>query len=373
MDQAEYGNLPRKLRILVAPLDWGLGHATRCIPLIRELVEQNCDIWLAGEGKQEALLRSEFPELPFLSLPGYRINFSKTKNGLPGKIFFQLPRIFSAVKKENTWLKRMILIHQFDAVISDNRFGLYHNKIPCIFITHQLKIKSPLGKWNEKILQKWNYHYINRFTGCWIPDMAEENNLAGELSHPLKKPKIPVQYIGPLSRFEKSGSEEIKDHILIVLSGPEPQRSIFENKIIKEISHYPATATIVRGLPSSLSLIPSTDMIKFYNHLPAKELSVEMEKAEWVISRSGYSTIMDIIKLQKKSIFVASPGQTEQEYLAWFMQKRQIAYHTDQNEFSIMTALEKAKKFNYIIPSFNFSEQMKKIIKEFVANLEVNL
>ena len=175
---------------------------------------------------------------------------------------------------------------------------------PRIILTHQLNIKTNLGKWSENWLQKRNYKYINRFTECWVPDEEGENNLAGELSHPKTKPIIPIRYIGPLSRFKKatelSDSSPGAGNLLILISGPEPQRTILENKIIKDIAHYNGAATVIRGLPGNLNLIPSTNTIRFYNHLPAEALNKEMNKAEYIISRSGYSTIMDIRRLQKK-------------------------------------------------------------------------
>jgi uncharacterized protein (TIGR00661 family) len=340
-----------KQRILVAPLDWGLGHATRCIFIIRQLLVQSCEVWLAGEGAQEQLLKTEFPELPFLELPGYRINYAKNARGLIWKMLQQGPKMQRAIQYEHRWLKKAVKEYGFDAVISDNRYGLYHAAIPSIFITHQLSIKSSLGKWTEKILQKRNYQYINRFSACWVPDVAEENNLAGELSHPQLKPTIPVQYIGPLSRFEKTETETKKNHLLVVLSGPEPQRSILEEKMIADISHYDGTATIVRGLPGIPSLIPSTNMIKFYNHLPSAELNAAMQEAEYVISRSGYSTVMDIIALQKKSILIPTPGQTEQEYLGNYLMKKGIALCINQKDFLLHSALKSADTYPYSIPS----------------------
>lgn len=337
----------RKYRILIAPLDWGLGHATRCIPVIEELLANGCEVWLAGKGMQEILLKGEFPDLPFLQLEGYRVQYSRMSKGFILKIFMQIPKIISAIRKEHRWLKKMIVKYEFDAVISDNRFGLHDKRIPTIFITHQLSIKSFSGKWSDKILQKWNYKYINRFNQCWVPDFAGENNLAGELSHPVSPPAIPVKYIGLLSRFEKKEGGELKDHLLFILSGPEPQRSILEDRIVDEISHYPGTATIVRGLPSALSVIPSTGMIKFYNHLSSKELNEEMQKAEWIISRSGYTTVMDIVKLRKKSILIPTPGQTEQEYLGKYLQENEIAVAITQDEFSLTGSLAWAKQFNY--------------------------
>jgi len=370
MNQPLKHKIPGKPRILVAPLDWGLGHASRCIPIIRELIEQGSDVWLAGEGAQETLLKTEFPLLPFLQLPGYRITYSKTSTGLIWKMIQQWPKMQKAITAENVWLKNVINEYSFDAVISDNRYGLYHPIVPCVFITHQLTIKSPLGKWTEQLLQKRNYHYINRFKECWVPDIKGENNLAGELSHPVKKPAVPVNYIGLLSRFEKKeASNDAGDkgnHLLIVLSGPEPQRTLLEEKIINDISHYNGTATIVRGLPGSPSLIPSTNMIKFYNHLPAAELNKVMQEAELVISRSGYSTIMDILALQKKSILIPTPGQTEQEYLGRYLMDKKIIVCCNQENFSVQQSLAVAKNFQYDLPAINNSTLLKKAIETFL-------
>jgi len=332
-------------KLLVAPLDWGLGHATRCVPVIRDLLNNNCEVWLAGEEAQEKLLREEFPSLAFLPLKGYRIKYAK--NGLTAKILLKIPSILNSIKEENKWLKEQVSKFGFEGVISDNRYGLYHEKISSVFITHQLYIKSSLGKWSEKILQKWNYKFINRFHQCWVPDEKGENNLAGALSHPVKLPSILTKYIGPLSRFEKKNIDEIRNHLLIILSGPEPQRTILENKVVDQIVNYPATATIVRGLPGEKNIIPSTNTLHFYNHLSSEELNQEAMKAEFIISRSGYSTVMDIAALRKKSILIPTPGQTEQEYLGDYLMKKQFSFCVDQNNFSLLKNVEEARNFEY--------------------------
>lgn len=332
-------------KLLVAPLDWGLGHATRCVPIIRDLLNNDCEVWLAGEGAQEKLLREEFPSLPFLPLKGYHIKYSKS--GLAAKLVFQIPSILRSIREENSWLKEQIKSHGFEAVVSDNRYGLYHESIFSAIITHQLRIKSSLGQLSENLLQKWNYKLINKFDECWIPDKEGENNLAGALSHPHKLPSIPVKYIGSQSRFNSLNIEVEKDHLLIILSGPEPQRTIFENKIIEEIVNYPGTATIVRGLPGEKNIVPSTNTIHFYNHLKANDLNIEMMKAEFIIGRSGYSTIMDIGELGKRSILVPTPGQTEQEYLADLGMQKRFAYCVKQKEFSLLKVISEARRFDF--------------------------
>lgn len=340
---------PRKPRILVAPLDWGLGHATRCIPVIYELIAQKADVWLAGEGAQQALLELEFPGLPFLPLKGYRVKYGRSSGGLLRSIFLQVPRLLRSIRNEHEWLLQVVEEHGFDVIISDNRFGLYHPTIHSVFITHQLNIKSPLGKWSERLLQKNNYRYIDQFDECWVLDEKGTNNLAGNLSHPESMPEIPVYYIGGLSRLQKTGEQERKGHLFITLSGPEPQRTMLENVIINQISHYNGTATIVRGLPDSSSIIPSTNDIRFYNHLSTEEYSKEMERAEYVISRSGYSTVMDLMKLGKKSILIPTPGQTEQEYLGKYLMSMKKAYCASQSKFRLGNALKEARGFGYDI------------------------
>ena len=376
LDQTEIVKFPdgdyvqgRKPRILVAPLDWGLGHATRCIPIIRELLQQGAEVSMAGEGAQEQLLRAEFPDVPFLPLQGYRVKYASTRSGVIRKIIAQSPKFLKAIGKEHEWLKKIIKENKIDTVISDNRYGLYNAEIPCVLITHQLAIKSPFGRWSEWLLQKRNYKYINRFTECWIPDLQGSDNLAGDLSHPVTMPKANVRYIGWLSRFKKNLLQEKTGHLLIILSGPEPQRSLFENIIIRDIAHYEGSATIVRGLPGTNALLPSTNSIRIYNHLPAKQLNEEMEVAEFVISRSGYSTVMDIAALQKKSILVPTPGQTEQEYLAGYYMENNIALAVSQQFFSLPAEIQKARVFHYRLPEIVSRNNLKTTIEDLLSRL----
>ena len=186
---------------------------------------------------------------------------------------------------------------------------------------------------------------------------------------------MPVTYIGFLSRFQKRdqppGSTTAQPgHLLFILSGPEPQRTLLEDKVIDDVSHYPGTATIVRGLPSSLSTIPSTGMIKVFNHLPADALRQEVEKAELVISRSGYSTVMDLIALQKKAILIPTPGQTEQEYLAAHLHRQHIAFTIAQNHFSLFDVLQQEKHFNYQLMVPPTDGRLKDAIQNFLFKVK---
>lgn len=358
----------RKPRILVAPLDWGLGHATRCIPVIRELLKRDCEVLLAGEGLQEALLKTEFPHLDMLPLAGYRVRYPASGIFMPLKLLWQLPRIYDAIKEEHRWLKRKVRELNIDAVISDNRFGLYHKNIPCIFLTHQLHIKSPWQQ-TDFFLQKLNYRYIRRFSECWVPDWAGKENLAGDLSHPSRMPALPVHYTGPLSRFTKRGIAQKKNHVLILLSGPETQRTKLENIIVEQISRFNGSAVVVRGLPAASSLIPSTDSILFYNHLPSEELNREMEKAEYIIARSGYSTIMDALSLGKKCILIPTPGQTEQEYLAQSLSGKKMVLAIKQKNFSLPEVLRQASEFPFIMPPANAESPLPEVVHRLLLRL----
>jgi uncharacterized protein (TIGR00661 family) len=336
-------NLTGKPRVLVAPLDWGLGHATRCIPLISGLIKQGYVVMVAAEGRTKLLLEQEFPTLEYLPLKGYSISYTKTRVGLFFSMIRQMPKILSSIRAENEWLKKTVKKYGIDIIISDNRYGLFNKEIHSVFLTHQLLIKTPVF---QKRLQKLNFYFINKFDECWVPDFNGEPNLAGILSHPKKMPAIPVRYIGWLSRFEKAEQKEEK-HLLILLSGPEPQRTILENKILKQLENFSQPVLMIRGLPGDISSIQVPPNVKFVNHLPAKELKEAIHNSSFVIARSGYSTIMDLLKLKKKSILIPTPGQTEQEYLARHLLEKQLAFCAQQQTFDLNKALVAASTFPY--------------------------
>jgi uncharacterized protein (TIGR00661 family) len=333
-------------RILLAPLDWGLGHATRCIPLINELISEGHHVFLAGDGKIKTLLVQEFPDLPFITLKGYDIYYAATKKGLPFTMLLQVPKILEAIRYEHNWLNKAMQEYGFDVVISDNRYGLYHPHAKSIFITHQLLIKTPF-RFTDKILQKINYYFINRFDECWIPDLELSPYLAGVLAHPSVLPRIPVKYIGPLSRFTETPSNKGGDQLLVLLSGPEPQRSMLEQKILQQLNHIDKQVLLVRGVPGETSIPVAASHIDIKNHLPARQLEDALQHASMVISRCGYSTIMDLMAMNKRSILIPTPGQTEQEYLAQHLMQHNLALCIAQDKFDLRTALSLAASFPY--------------------------
>ena len=340
--------MKRKKRILVAPLDWGIGHATRCVPVIKNLLFRNFEVIIAADKNPLDLLRKEFPEIKTIKLKGYEVSYSKYIP-MALNILIQIPKICYRIKKENKILKDIIDRYSIDGIISDNRFGLYTAKIPCVFITHQLKINSP---YFEQIIQNINYKFINNYSQCWIPDSKEEK-LSGELGHPGFLPNN-TKYIGSLSRMKKSINKELCYDILVIVSGPEPQKTIFAEKMKKLLKKRKEKSIIVLGSPSK----NNTEKIKnltIKSFADSQELSNLLAQSNIVICRSGYSTIMDLAKIGKKAILIPTPGQTEQEYLASYFLKRKICYSENQNNLNIERMLINSKKF------IGFSKREQKI------------
>ena len=368
-------NLYKSFNILISPLDWGLGHATRCIPIINQLIKQGNNVFIAAEGNIKALLKSEFPQVTFLPLQGYNIKYAKQKKWLILKILIQIPRIIYIILKEHQWLKNTIRTYSINAVISDNRFGLYTTEVPCVYITHQLHIKAG-NNLIEKIIIYIHQFFINKYTECWIPDFEGCKNIAGELSHPSSI-HTNVKYIGCLSRFHLIENVQIKYDLLIILSGPEPQRTIFEKILLQQLNKFKRTVLFIRGLPGAdvpfsngeIIFLKTTPKIEIKNHLNSVELNLAIQQSEIVISRSGYTTVMDLIKLNKKAILIPTPGQTEQEYLAKHLMNNKIFYTENQSEFKLNNALDKAAKLNFSIEKLHMNQYIK-IVDKFLDKLK---
>ncbi|MEN9298949.1 MAG: hypothetical protein RLZZ429_1262 [Bacteroidota bacterium] len=323
--------------------------------MIRALNHAGYRVYIATQGPQQTLLQKEFPDNPFLSLPGYQVRYSRSKGWLPFKIMQQLPALLRIVQWEHRWLEEAIEQYGIDLVISDNRYGLWTKKCRTVFITHQLQIKAPF-LWLEHIIQRIHYRFIERFNACWVPDQEEGNGLAGTLSHPNRKPAIPVTYIGLLSRFYASNSIN-KKQITVLLSGPEPQRTLLEEKIIAQLSSIHKEVLLVRGLPAAMDNITVPPHIKAVNHLTAEALQAVLENSSIVIARSGYSSMMDFSRLHCTTILIPTPGQTEQEYLAKRCEQKGYAIHAEQLDLDLNQALAKAESNTVVFPSFHFFEE----------------
>ena len=343
--------------VCIAPIDWGLGHATRCIALIRALTALNYTIYIASEGHQETILKEAFPQAHFLKLKGYRVRYAKTRALLIPVLLFQLPKIIAAIVNEYYWLKRQSKQIHFDLIISDNRFGFFHKKIKSIFITHQLELQTPF-RWSTKLFQRITYRFLKNYAACWIADMQPPHHLAGALSNPNKMPQTPIWYMNCLSRLQDEGLDnhmntvqKTSTHFLGIVSGPEPQRTLLEQILWKQGNELNQPFVVVAGLPNKNNHQQTLHGI-LYHHLTGDALKNEIEKAKYIICRGGYTSLMELIPFKKKLIFIPTPGQTEQEYLGKYWQEKKWAICCKQEDFNLQEALAIANQFQYEHPPF---------------------
>ncbi len=335
-------------RILIAPLDWGLGHATRCIPIIHLLNQTGCEVIIASGGEQLTLLKNEFPGIQTVFLKGYNISYATSKRWLALKILLQVPKILLSIRSEHKWLKKTINELNIDIVISDNRFGLHTKQIRCVFITHQLYIQAPYECLRD-FIQKVNYKFINRFNECWVPDFKGGFNISGNLAHPKKLPLIPLKYLGILSRFQMQEIVEIKYDYLAILSGPEPQRTLLEQKLLSTAPKLNGNMLMLRGKPGSNEKISCTANCTIVNHLSAADMQQAFAQSKYIISRSGYTTVMEVLSLQKKSLLIPTPGQTEQEYLANHLMAQGLCYSCNQDD-DLIQHINNMHNYDYRFP-----------------------
>ena len=319
-----------KKRILVAPLNWGLGHATRCIPIIRALVAHDFEPVIGSDGAALALLRKEFPDLKTIELPSYNIEYSKKGYFFKLKMLKDSPKLLKSIKDEQKATNQILKELNIEGVISDNRFGIYSKKVPSVFITHQLQVLSGTTTWMSS---KLHQRIIKKFDECWVPDNRGEVNLSGKLGHTTIH-DMTIKYIGPLSRF-KLQDLNIKHDILILLSGPEPQRSMLEDKLMREFKHCKKNILLIRGVISEKKNSTQIGSITCYDFMTSLDLEKAINESQLIISRSGYTTIMDLAKLNKKAFFIPTPGQFEQEYLAKKLTEQQLVPSCTQDEFTI--------------------------------------
>ena len=227
-------------------------------------------------------------------------------------------------------------------VISDNRFGMYSRKIPSVYITHQINVLSGVFTFFTSYIHQ---KVIHKFNECWIPDDAE-SKFSGKLS--ISKKKLQQKYIGLLSRLEKRKFELTID-VLIVLSGPEPNRSQLEETLKELFKETSKEVWLIRGMIEEIQTVEKHGGVKIFNFMQSKELETTLNSSEIVICRSGYSSVMDLISLNKQAVLIPTKGQSEQEYLASYLQeKRYFRSIKEENLNSqIMEVLDKHFEINY--------------------------
>lgn len=323
------------MKILVAPLNWGLGHASRCVPLIHRLLDEGHEVVIGGDGMSFTLLRKHFPKLRYVYLAPLDLHYSRSGNQT-WAMLKAIPKLLLWRNKDRLMLKAILQEEHFDQVISDNRPGLYNKQVECIYITHQLQIRlTKTWQWAEATASRIHARMYTRFNKVWIPDYEDINHsLAGELSHPAKwkqsRKMTAVQYIGPLSRFHSPITHKpspINYDVVAVLSGLEPQRTLLEQELIERYSGKEERVLIVQGLVNHPNTRIKRGNLTIVPSMADAELLPALLSAQHIIARSGYSTIMDLEALGLLSVgnnkplpvhieLIPTPGQPEQEYLA---------------------------------------------------------
>ena len=347
-----------KKRILVAPLNWGLGHATRCIPIIDALIANNFEPVIASDGVALTLLRKEFPSLSSIELPSYNVTYAKKGKLFKLKLLKDSPKLLKAIKAEKKATDYILDNNNIAGIISDNRLGVRSKKVVSVFITHQLNVLSGNTTWlSTKVHQK----IIKKFNECWVPDTDGYINLSGKLGHSAHF-EIPTKYIGPLSRFNKTNAV-IKNDLMVLLSGPEPQRTLLEKKLFLVLKNFSGKTLFVKGLMENEQTIQVIGNMTIYNYMTSNLLEKSLNESAVVISRSGYTTIMDLAKLDKKAFFIPTPGQFEQEYLAKRLTELLLVPSCNQDAFT----LEKLDKVNTYkgLKAFDFEVDFKELFNLF--------
>ncbi len=343
-------NIQRE-RILFAVLDWGLGHATRSSALIQQLLKKNNDIILASNGLAGYWLKNQFPRLEYVELPSYKVSYPKNVRFFKWHMAQQVPAWIKTFKHERYLTTRLKKKYAFRIIFSDNRPGIYSSETSSYYITHQLKVLSGITSGLTSFLHRKAFRVFNRIL---IPDFEGKDNLSGRLGHPekiSKKAFPPLQYIGPVSRFNK---EEMNTNTsptyrwLIIISGPEHQRTQFEKAILRNREFFGNRVALVRGTQEKIqAAYPSHWDI--FDLAGTKTLASLIKDSEKIMSRSGYSSVMDWFVLKKSAVLVPTPGQYEQEYLAKYLNNKYLFASIQQKD------LENLSSRNMHFPGFHFN------------------
>ena len=334
-----------KKNILVCPLDWGLGHASRMVPVIEMIEKKGGNVIIAADNSPLDFLTQRFPKNTTIKLSGYSPSYP-TNGNMALAMIKSLPEMIRKSKRANEELQKIIAKFNICAVISDNRYELATSKIPTVFITHQLNIQTSGWQTMAKpIINKLVNHYVGMFDEIWIPDLNNDFQLSGKLSISSKFRNKSYK-VGLLSRFSSKSINNIKESIdvLIILSGPEPQRTILEKLLLSQALKSELKTTILLAKPGE-NINKKVNNVTIISHLPDAEFAKTIQSAKVIISRPGYSTLMDLSVFNKKAIFIPTPGQTEQEYLAKRLFDKGIAFSQNQNNFDLSKSLTELRKF----------------------------
>jgi CheY-like chemotaxis protein len=351
----------------ISPLNWGLGHSTRDIPIIRELLSYGHEVTIATSGNALTLLKREFPECNFILFKDYPAPYSSTRFFLP-KFVANIPVLLKAMADERKKLAQILSQDKYDLIISDNRLGVYSDKIPSYFITHQLRFSLPKYLWPFELgtLYGQALFFHSKFNGLIVPDVSPNGfNLSGKLCRSnLDVTNQMTYYAGILTSTAKMNVDKDLDYLIIV-SGPEPQRTKLEEIVLKQVHKLPGEKVILLGSPQRDEKKKLDSNTTVHSYVSTEEKIELMNRAKFLISRSGYTTMMELAELEKrKGLFTPTPGQTEQEYLSKYYAKKGWFYSRSQYKIKLSEDVETAKNFNGFPKVTKTKENVKKLYEQ---------
>ena len=355
--------------VLVSPLNWGLGHASRDIPIVRELLDRGHQVTVASSGNALELLRREFPQCNFLTFEDYPAPYSSTRFFLP-KFTAYIPLMMKALVDERRNLCRILSEGSYDMIISDNRLGVYSREIPSFFITHQLRFSVPAYLWPVEILTLFvNGFFHSKYDGVIVPDnQAGDATLSGKLSRSfLAATKGRAFYSGILCSPRKMDLEEDLDY-LVIISGPEPQRTKLEEIVLPQVKDLPGRKVILLGSPQESFTRREDDGTTVMAYASTEEKVELLNRAKFVVSRSGYTTMMEVAELEKRhGLFVPTPGQTEQEYLSRYYRRRGWFLSRSQYRLDLAEDVDEAMEFSGFPRMPKTAENVRRLYEELFA------
>lgn len=350
-------------RVFFAILNMGLGHTTRSMPLMKKFIELGWDVIMASSGRSLQYLKKELPENSFVELTDYNLHY--TKKGLSMLEFTKkLPHLLKTTIQEHLFVEKFVKVHNIDYVFSDQRYGCFSSKIPSYFISHQLRFIAPKSVQHLEFMGAFfNKSFYRRYTGVIVPDVLyhDEGLISGKLSGIEDLSKI--HFPGILSSISCDNNMEKDIDLFVSVSGPEPQRSILERIIRAQIRTVPGKKVIALGIPESDYIENPQPDVTIYHHLGRSYTSEIMNRSRIIVSRSGYTTIMELAELGKKALFIPTPGQTEQIYLAERLKENGWFYYVNQQDLNLKRDINIAHKYPGFTNGFSTSKAVNNVLK----------
>jgi uncharacterized protein (TIGR00661 family) len=351
------------MEIIYGVCSWGLGHATRSLPVIRKLIAEKNKLTVISNGRSLELLKKELGDAAeYFDIPDYPMLVSENTRQFLAKSMVYWPVFIKRIEDGLSALQKILDQKQYDCIVSDARYDMYSKNIPSFFISHQMRIMNPLRiKMFERAMERFNLFFFKRYVGVIVPDYKEEN-LSGDLSHNLKRiDEDMIHYVGVLSDFTKRSMIKDIDY-LISISGPEPQRSILEEKLSSQVNELEGNIVMTLGKAEKYSVVKKKHLTTY--SFVTKELREELlNKAKLVVSRSGYSTIMDVAVVGTKALFIPTPGQIEQEYLSKYHNELGTFYSVSQDAIHLKSDVKIAQEKTGLTRECDVQKTVENIIR----------